>query len=367
MKRLRIGVLMGGSSSEREVSLRTGEAVALSLEDAGHDVIRLELGGGRETVQMLSDADMDVAFLALHGRYGEDGCVQGLLELLGIPYTGSSVMASALAMDKLKSKELFRLHNVPTPPYYSFERSLHSLSDLKELHGSFGYPAMVKPRREGSSVGLKKVNDFGELERAVSQALEFDDAVLIERFVRGREVTVGLLDGRILGAIEIEPKSGIYDFASKYTPGATEYHLPVRLPAVRAQNILNLAERAAAALETRGPVRVDLIATEGQNEYVLEVNTLPGMTETSLLPKIAKAAGFSFAALCEAIVQGARLHNLTPASAGQSERVATLATPPAFEGDGFDESFDESSEPVSASAVVAYRSVVPTSQRSRTA
>jgi D-alanine-D-alanine ligase len=304
---LRIGVVMGGTSAERSVSLRTGDAVARALEDAGHDVIRIELEREQDLLPRLESARPDIAFLALHGRLGEDGCVQGLCELVGLPYTGSSVLASALAMDKLKAKELFRLHNVPTPPYYVFGEN-DSEADLEQIHGSFGYPVMVKPRREGSSVGLTRAADFGELSRAIAEARRYDRSVLVERFIAGREVTVGILDGRVLGALEVAPKSGIYDFTAKYTPGMTEYFMPARLPAARYRGVLNLAERAAGALDTAGAVRVDLIVTEGQNEYVLEVNTLPGMTPTSLLPKIAQAAGYGFRELCEAIARSARLH-----------------------------------------------------------
>jgi D-alanine-D-alanine ligase len=243
-----------------------------------------------------------------------------MLELLGVPYTGSSVLSSALAMDKLKAKEMFRLHNVPTPPYYAATRAdLAELdgesaqgaarSALEEVHGSFGFPCIVKPRGEGSSVGIARAADLAELERGIDAALAYDDSVLVERFVRGMEVTVGLLDGRVLGALEIAPKSGIYDYAAKYTPGATEYILPPRLAPTRARGILNLAERAARALGCTGACRVDLLVTEGENEYVLEVNTLPGMTPTSLLPKIAAAAGIDYAALCEAILASARLHS----------------------------------------------------------
>jgi D-alanine-D-alanine ligase len=308
MDKRRVGVLMGGVSAEREVSLRTGEGVARALESRGHDVVRIVPGPDTRGVdELVRDAEIDVAFIALHGRGGEDGCVQGLLELLGVPYTGSSVLASALAMDKLKAKEMFRLHNVPTPPYYAATRN--DLAELAEIHGSFGFPCIVKPRGEGSSVGIAKASDLAELARGVESALAYDDCVLVERFVRGMEVTVGLLDGRVLGALEIAPKSGIYDYASKYTAGATEYILPPRLPATRARGILNLAERAARALGCSGACRVDLLVTEGENEYVLEVNTLPGMTPTSLLPKIAAAAGIDYAALCEAILASARLHS----------------------------------------------------------
>ncbi len=307
MAKRRVGVLMGGVSAEREVSLRTGEGVATALESKGHEVVRIVHGHGTRGIdELVREADIDVAFLALHGRGGEDGCVQGMLELLGIPYTGSSVLASALAMDKLKAKEMFRLHNVPTPPYYAATRN--DLASLEEVHGSFGFPCIVKPRGEGSSVGLTKCADLAELAVGIESALEHDACALVERFVRGMEVTVGLLDGRILGALEIAPKSGLYDYAAKYTSGATEYILPPRLAATRTRNILNLAERAARALGCAGACRVDLLVTEGENEYVLEVNTLPGMTPTSLLPKIAAAAGIDYAGLCEVILDGARLH-----------------------------------------------------------
>jgi D-alanine-D-alanine ligase len=324
---LRIGVVMGGTSAERSVSLRTGDAVARALEDAGHDVIRIELEREQDLLPRLESARPDIAFLALHGRLGEDGCVQGLCELVGLPYTGSSVLASALAMDKLKAKELFRLHNVPTPPYYVFGNG-DSEADLEEIHGSFGFPVIVKPRREGSSVGIARANDGAELARAIADARRYDDSVLIERFITGREVCVGILDGRVLGAIEVAPKKGIYDYESKYTPGMTEYFMPARLPAARCRGVLNLAERAARALDTSGAVRVDLLVTEGQNEYVLEVNTLPGMTPTSLMPKIAASAGYDFAALCQAIVQSARLHVATLGAAA-APAAKVVAEPPA--------------------------------------
>ena len=302
---------MGGASAEREVSIRSGEAVVNALGALGYDVTPVVLGTGGEALLQLANAELDVAFLALHGRLGEDGCVQGVLELLGIPYTGSSVLASALAMDKLKAKELFRLHNVPTPPYYPFGPE-HSTADLEEIHGSFGFPVIVKPRREGSSLGVARANDVNELARAIQSALAYDSSVLVERFIEAKEVAVGILDGRVLGAIEIAPNGGVYDFHAKYTPGLTEYFMPARLPAARYRGALNLAERAARALGTSGAVRVDLLLTEGQNEYVLELNTLPGMTESSLLPKIAAAAGFGFAELCEAILERATLHTGTP-------------------------------------------------------
>jgi hypothetical protein len=207
MSRRRVGVLMGGWSAEREVSLRTGDGVAAALESRGHDVVRVvwsDDGVGLD--ERLRDADVDVVFLALHGRGGEDGCVQGLLELMGLPYTGSGVLASALAMDKLKAKEMFRLHNVPTPPYYV--ATAGDLDDLEEIHASFGFPVIVKPRREGSSVGMTKATNVPELAAAIEVALSFDDHALVERFVKATEVHVGILDGRVLGAIEVVPRDG---------------------------------------------------------------------------------------------------------------------------------------------------------------
>jgi len=310
----RIGVIMGGMSAERDVSLRTGEGVAKALEERGHEVARITFGSGDSLPELIRLARIDVAFIALHGRGGEDGCVQGLLELLGIPYTGSNVLASALAMDKLKAKEMFRLHNVPTPPYYVAQEK--DLADLEEVHGSFGFPAIVKPRGEGSSVGVSKANNLAELASAIERALEHDTSVLVERFVAATEVHVGILDGRVLGAIEVVPpksNGGLYDYHAKYTPGATEYISPPRIPSTRARGVMMLAERAARALGCTGACRVDVLVTSGENEYVLEVNTLPGMTPTSLLPKIAAAGGIEYGALCEAILESATLHaNLKP-------------------------------------------------------
>lgn len=308
MKTKRVGILMGGMSSERDISIATGNAVFEALKGRGYDVVKVFVD--RDIDRVLRQAPIDVAFLALHGTYGEDGAVQGLLEILGIPYTGSGVMASALAMDKLKSKQLFRLYNVPTPPYYTVDRE--QLSRLEEIHGSFGFPAFVKPRCQGSSVGAGRANSVAELRARCEDALRFDDCALVERHISGKEVNVALLDGRALGAIEIVPKGAFYDYKSKYTAGGSEYHFPARLSPTRYKGVLNLAERAAQALDVRGATRVDLLVTEGENEYVLEVNTLPGMTPTSLLPKIAKEAGYDFPELCEAILARARLNLRRP-------------------------------------------------------
>ncbi|HVJ93498.1 MAG TPA: D-alanine--D-alanine ligase, partial [Labilithrix sp.] len=306
MSKRRVGVLMGGTSAEREISLATGNGVAKALKERGHEVVPVVLGAGKPADQALREAAIDVAFLALHGRLGEDGCIQGMLEVMGIPYTGSSVLGSALAMDKLKAKEMFRLHNVPTPPYYVATEA--DLPELDELHGSFGFPVIVKPRGEGSSVGLGMANDSAELRVSLERAFMHDRFALVERYVKATEVHVGIIDGRVLGAIEVVPKNGLYDYTAKYTPGETDYIMPPRIAPTRARGVMNLAERAVRALGCTGACRVDLLVTEGENEYVLEVNTLPGMTPTSLLPKIAEHAGIDYASLCEAILEGATLH-----------------------------------------------------------
>lgn len=324
MKANRIGVVMGGTSAEREISLKSGRAVSRALEKAGYDVVRLELGTQIHPLKMLNDARLDVAFLALHGRLGEDGCIQGMLELLGIPYTGSSVLASALAMDKLKAKELFRLHNLSTPPYYVFEAEPMREAIL-ECHASFGFPVMVKPRREGSSIGLQRADDCEQLVNAVRVAKSHDTSVLVERYIKGKEITVGILNGKVLGALEVDASGGIFDYQAKYQSTQTQYFIPPRLPEALCAGVLHLAEHAARSLDVSGAARVDLIVSEGHNEYVLEVNTLPGMTPTSLLPKIAEASGYSFVALCEAIIESARLHISQPRTVREAA-VVDMAT-----------------------------------------
>jgi D-alanine-D-alanine ligase len=306
MKSKRIGILMGGLSAEREVSLKTGEAIYKALKEQGYNNL-VKIIVDRDIDQRLRATPIDVAFLALHGSFGEDGCIQGLLEILGIPYTGPGVTESALAMDKLKSKELFRLFNVPTPPYYVIQAD--EISDIERIHGSFGFSVFVKPRKQGSSVGAGRADTMTELQSRCHDAAKYGDSVLIERYIQGREVTVGVLDGKALGALEIVPKSQtFYDYEAKYHSTETTYIYPAPLPPARYKRVLDLGERAVQALGTPGIVRVDLLVTEGENEYVLEVNTLPGMTASSLIPKIAKGAGYSYGELCELILSRATLY-----------------------------------------------------------
>jgi D-alanine-D-alanine ligase len=299
----RIGVLLGGLSSERDVSIKTGEAVLAALRERGHEAIPIYVD--RDVDVALRQERIDVAFIALHGRWGEDGCIQGLLETLGIPYTGSDVLASALAMHKGKAKELFRLHNLPTPAYYTLTAA--DAQDLLGVHGDFGFPCVVKPIREGSSVGIAICRTAEELAPAIERALCFDDEVLVERFIAGKEISVAVIDDRALGAVEIAPRSGFYDYANKYTKGATDYFVPPRLSPERYRGVLAQALRAHLALDCRGATRVDMIVSDSGNEFILEVNTVPGLTPTSLLPKIADTAGISFGELCEMMLAGAAL------------------------------------------------------------
>ncbi len=299
-----IGVLMGGLSKEREISLRSGNAVLEALLQRGYDAVPIDVAA--DVAEVLKAKEVEVAFLALHGRFGEDGCIQGLLEILSIPYTGSSVLASALAMDKYLSKDIARAEGLPTPDYHFFD-GMHD-----DLHAfvskvSIPVPLMVKPSREGSTIGITKVEKKEDLEKAISTAFNLDSRVLIEKFIAGRELTVGLLNHEPLPVLEVRPKSGFYDYEAKYTPGKTEYLCPAELPEALAKKIQDYAKRINQRLGCEGVARADFILSEDQIPYFLEINTLPGMTGTSLVPKAAAAAGISFADLVEKILSSARV------------------------------------------------------------
>lgn len=303
MRNRKIGVLMGGLSSEKSVSVETGQAVLGALLDRGYNARAIFVD--RDLDLMLRQNEIDTAFLALHGRYGEDGCIQGMLELMGIPYTGCDVLSSALAMNKAKSKELFRLHNLPTPAYYTLDKFEAQQPELH--HGDFGFPVVVKPIAEGSSVGVQIVHDTAELAVACELALQYDDEILVERYVAGQEVSIAVLENRALGAVEISTEGDFYDLAAKYDGAGNQYFIPPRVSPERYRGILTQAEMAHRALGCTGATRVDMILSQTGNEYILEVNTIPGLTPTSLLPKIAHAAGLCFEDLVEAILGGARL------------------------------------------------------------
>lgn len=299
-----VGVLLGGLSKEREISLKSGNAILDALLLKGYDAVPIDVG--RDITQEIQKKGVEVAFLALHGRYGEDGSIQGLLEILGVPYTGSGVLASSLAMDKYLTKDIARAEGVPTPDDIFFNSYTDDLNAfLKKVELPF--PLMVKPSREGSTIGIRKANDAAELRQAVAEAAVLDSRVLVERFVPGREVTVAVLNHEALPIVEVRPKSGFYDFDSKYTAGATEYLCPAPLDEVLTKRLQDYARRVYRRIGCEGVARADFMIPEGDRPGFLEINTLPGMTNTSLVPKAAKAAGIGFEELVERILNTARL------------------------------------------------------------
>jgi D-alanine-D-alanine ligase len=297
LKTKRIGVLMGGLSAEREVSLKSGAAVHQALLARGYDAQAIDVDRG--LAQALVQAGVEVAFVCLHGRYGEDGAVQGVLELLGIPYTGSGVLASALAMNKIFAKKMFQASGLTVAAY----RVLRRGESADPANFGFDFPVVVKPSQEGSSVGVSIVRKPEELAPALATAFGYDEEILVEEFVRGREIQVGILDDRAIGAIEIVPKKEFYDFEAKYTAGMAEHICPPVLSIELYRQVLEAGEAAHRALGCCGYSRVDFLVTEAGECYLLEVNTLPGMTALSLLPEIAlKEAGIDFADLVERIL-----------------------------------------------------------------
>lgn len=301
LKTKKIAVLMGGDSAERQISLRTGAAVLKALHSRGYDAYAIDTA--QDPAGQLLETGAEVAFIALHGRHGEDGTMQGLLEILRIPYTGSGVLASSLAMDKVATKKILLYHGQPTPEFSVFRRG----QDVSGVSSASPFePLIVKPAREGSTIGIVKVSSPAELPEAVETALKHDDCLLIERFIQGREVTVGVLDGEALPVLEIVPKSGMYDYHAKYTAGQTDYLLPAPLDEALSHQIQRSAEAVCNAIGCQGAARVDYMVCE-QEFYCLEVNTIPGMTETSLLPKAAGFVGIDFEELVERILCSAGL------------------------------------------------------------
>jgi D-alanine-D-alanine ligase len=302
LKKKKIAVLMGGLSAEREVSLRTGGAVLRSLQESGYQAVGID--AGRDLAQRLGAEGAEVAFIALHGRFGEDGTVQGMLELLGIPYTGSGVLASSMAMDKVTTKKILIHHELPTPAFEVFRRG----GDRQELlQRCRHFPLVVKPAREGSTIGVTIAGDLEHLQTGLDEALLHDEVALVEDFIQGMEITVGVLDDQALPIIQVVPKGGFYDFQAKYTAGQTEYILPAPLPAVLYERIQQSAVASCRALGCRGAARVDFMVSNNEF-FCLEVNTIPGMTETSLLPKAAGYAGISFSELSQRILEDAGLN-----------------------------------------------------------
>ncbi|MCB0218647.1 MAG: D-alanine--D-alanine ligase [Chrysiogenetes bacterium] len=305
-KDMKVGVLLGGLSSEREVSLRSGTAMAAALKARGYKVATIDVG--RDLPSKLTRAKIDVAVNALHGKWGEDGCVQGLLEVMGIPYTGSGVVASAICMDKAATKRILSAAGLSTASFIELRIPAKGVAAyLESVESPFGYPVVVKPNSEGSSVGVEMVQRAGELQRVLKGAARKSKHLLLEKFIAGRELSVAVLDGKPLGTVEIKTRRNFYDYKAKYTKGETEYLVPAPLDAVVERRLMDEAARVHTLLGCRGVSRVDFILAEGLEGNILEINTLPGMTELSLVPKIAAGAGYSYEDLCEEILKGASL------------------------------------------------------------
>ena len=309
----RVAVLKGGRSLEREVSLRSGTNVEAALRRLGHDVLSVD--ADRNMVRTLRAERPDAAFIALHGKGGEDGTVQELLEVLEIPYTGSGVLACERSMDKVVAKAHFAAAGVPTPPAFAFSqdafRELGAAEALPDIVERLGLPLVVKPARQGSALGVGVVHDHGQVASALMAALAYDDSVLLERFVPGRELAVSVLGTEepwALPAVEPVPvEREFYDFEARYTPGLTELRAPADLPDDVAAEAGRIALECYRALGCRGFGRVDLILDPDGGLWVLEINAIPGMTDTSLLPRAAEAAGLSFDEIVERVLEDAAL------------------------------------------------------------
>jgi D-alanine-D-alanine ligase len=296
----KIGVLMGGLSSEREVSLSTGNAILTALRGKGYDAMAIDVG--RDAGEQVRRAGIGVAFNGLHGKYGEDGAIQGLLEIMGIPCTGSGILASAMGMNKIISKMVFKNHGLQVGPYMVLD--VDKQEQLNEVPSIMAYPVVVKPSSEGSSVGVSLVYRHEDLKAAAEHAFTYDREILVEKYIPGKEVQVGILGKRALGAIEIVPKnSAFYDYDAKYKEGGSAHFFPARISKDEYQRVLEAGRVAHSALGCRGYSRVDFIMNESGAPYILEVNTLPGMTATSLLPDIARGVGMPFPELVEEILR----------------------------------------------------------------
>jgi len=292
----RVAVLYGGKSAEREVSLKSGAAVIDALTRAGIDVVAIDVGD--DLLDRLQREKIDRAFIILHGRGGEDGSMQGLLECLGIPYTGSGILASALAMDKLRTKQVWQSLGIPTPRH----AVLASESDCLKASTELGFPLIVKPAHEGSSIGMAKVNSEQELVAAWQDAAKYDSQVLVEQWIHGPEFTIAVLRGQVLPPIALGTPHVFYDYDAKYIANDTQYRIPCGLDSVKEQELIDLTARACDAIGIEGWGRLDVMQDEQGRFWLLEVNTAPGMTDHSLVPMAARAAGLDFQQLVLAIL-----------------------------------------------------------------
>ena len=302
MKDKQIIVLMGGPSKEAEVSRRTGAAIAEALVSKGYKAQTLELNP-RTVLQDIDSLGGEVVFNAIHGRYGEDGALQGLLEMAEIPYTGSGIMAHAVGMNKKVSKDVFKGANIPTARSESYNGNLESAKAIIDhIRKEFTIPVVVKSATQGSSIGVTIVREESQLEAAVTEALKYDPILVVEQFLDGREFTVAVLDSEALSVIEIRPHSGEYDYKSKYTVGATEYLVPAPISEEMTAEMQRIGELVYREVQGSGVIRVDIMTDHADKMYVLEYNTVPGMTATSLVPKAANDMGIDFPTLCEKIL-----------------------------------------------------------------
>ncbi|MEQ9860879.1 D-alanine--D-alanine ligase [Pectobacterium cacticida] len=300
----KVAVLLGGTSAERDVSLLSGQAVLAGLKEAGIDAYAVD---PRDfCVTTLKEQGFSTVFIALHGRGGEDGTLQGVLEFLGLPYTGSGVMASALTMDKLRTKQVWQAVGLPVSPYVALERRQYSQTTIDTLLAKFthlGLPLIVKPSREGSSVGMSKVDTFSELPAALEEAFRHDDDVLVEKWLSGPEYTVAILGDEVLPSIRIQPAGTFYDYEAKYLSDDTQYFCPSGLPDEQERSLADLAIAAYRAVGCRGWGRVDFMQDNDGVFYLLEVNTSPGMTNHSLVPMAARQHGLTFSQLVVKILE----------------------------------------------------------------
>ena len=297
----KVAVLLGGRSAEREVSLKSGALVLNALRERGVDAHAFD--PAERGIEDLIEGGFARAFIALHGRFGEDGTLQGALEWLGLPYTGSGVLGSALAMDKLRTKLLWQASGVPTPPW----ELLAPDADFKAVSARLGLPLMVKPVNEGSSIGMSKVRAAGHLEEAFALAVNYDRAVIAEKFIEGTELTAGILGEQALPLIRLETPREFYDYEAKYIADDTRYLVPCGLPPEREREIQALCLKAFRVLGCSGWGRVDLMLDRDGKPWLLEVNTAPGMTDHSLVPMAARAAGLSYEDLCLRILEASHV------------------------------------------------------------
>lgn len=304
-KTLKIAVLYGGTSAEREVSLKSGTAIAKGLIQKGFDVISFDTKN--HLLSELKDQKIDVAFIALHGRGGEDGCIQGALEYLNIPYTGSNVLGSALSMDKIRSKQIWQALNLPTAPFNIVDKRYYQSKEAASILTALGGTVMVKPTNEGSSIGMAKASSTAQLQQALENAFVYDQQVLVESWISGSEYTIAILGDQALPVIHMETPHEFYDYEAKYQSTSTQYHCPCHLSEEDEQALKALSLKAFNATGASGWGRVDVmrdltIGDPNKQWQLLEVNTVPGMTETSLVPKAAKVYGLSFEQLVKKII-----------------------------------------------------------------